>query len=128
MNETANILPRRHRLRFIARLMCLVVAVLFFYGQVLGASYTHDHSDESPEHSSCEVCILAVEDDNYFDLTVEVNDDPDVSVIWTQLDKLALPEPGLAPGVKSTHRSVDPPPEPRQRPSAARAPPLLLKI
>ena len=101
--------------------MCLVVAVLFFYGQVLGASHTHDHS-------SCEVCILVVEDDNYFDLTVEVNDDPDVSVIWTQLDKLALPEPGLAPGVKSTHRSVDPPPEPRQRPSAARAPPLLLKI
>jgi len=79
------------------------VAALFLHGQAIGIPHTHEHShehqDEPPTHSSCEVYILAIEDDNLSDLVLHINDVPDVFPIWTQLDRLALFKPELAPGI-----------------------------
>lgn len=110
-----------------ARLCSLFLVVAFLFAQTFSAAHSHDHSDTEPLHQSCEVCILAVNDDGELGLLADLEPDmKDMSFFWAQIDRLALPEADHVPSVDYAERSIDPPPDPHQRPDAARAPPLYI--
>ena len=73
------------------------------------------------------MCILAVNDDGDFNIMADLEPDAkDTPVFWAQIDRLAFPEAERAPSVGYAERSIDPPPDPKQRPDSARAPPLYI--
>ena len=121
MFGTENISSTVTRRATFARLCSLFLVVAFLFAQTFSAAHSHDHTDTGPLNPTCEVCILAVNNDGDFDIVADVED---TSFLWTQIDCLALPEAELAPSVGYAERSIDPPPDPNQRPDAARAPPL----
>jgi len=97
------------------------------FAQTLSFAHAHDHSNESPIHQTCEVCILAVNNDGDFDIVADLEPDvEDTPFFSAQIDNLALSEAKTAPSTEYAKRSIDPPPDPNQRPDAARAPPLYI--
>ena len=127
MFGTENISSTVTRRATFARLCSLFLVVAFLFAQTLSSAHSHDHADEGPLKQSCEVCILAVNDEGDFDIVADLKPDvEDTSVFWVQIDRLALPEAERAPSVDYADRSIDPPPDPHQRPDAARAPPLYI--
>ena len=127
MFGTENISSTVTRRATFARLCSLFLGVAFLFAQTFSAAHSHDHSDTGPLNQSCEVCILAVNDDGDFDIVADLEPDvEDTSLFWVQIERLALPEAERAPSVDYAERSIDPPPDPNQRPDAARAPPLYI--
>ena len=127
MFETENISPTVSRRAFFARLCSFFLVVAFLFGQTFSAAHAHDHSDHEPLNQSCEVCVLAVNNDGDLDIVADLEPDvEDTSVFWAQIDRLALPEAERAPSVDYAERSIDPPPDPNKRPDAARAPPFYI--
>ena len=127
MFETENISPIVNRRATFARLCCLLLVAALLFAQTLSAAHSHDHSDHEPLNQSCEVCVLAVNNDG--DLHIVADLEPDVeetSFFWAQVDRLALPEAERAPSLGYAKRSIDPPLDPNQRPDSARAPPLYI--
>lgn len=115
------------RQRFIARQFILFLAVAMFFGQMMTVSHAHEASEHSPIHTSCEVCILAVNDKGDFSVEIDQNADTTDSVIWwVQLDRLALPATAPVPSMTYAIRLTDPPPDPDLRPDSARAPPIYI--
>ena len=127
MFETENISPIVNRRATFARLCCLLLVAALLFAQTLSAAHSHDHSDHEPLNQSCEVCILAVNDDSDFDIVADLEPDvEDTSDFWAQVDSLTLPEAVRAPSIDYAERSIDPPLDPNQRPDSARAPPLYI--
>jgi hypothetical protein len=127
MFETENISPTITRRATFARLCSLLLVAAFLFAQTLSSAHSHDHADEKPLHQSCEVCILAVNDDGDFDILADLEPDAeDTSFFWAQIDRLALPEAKRAPPVGYAERTIDPPPDPHQRLDSARAPPFYI--
>ena len=127
MFVTENISSTVTRQATFARLCSLFLVVAFLFAQTFSAAHSHDHSDTGPLNQSCEVCILAVNDDGDFDIVADLEPDvEDTSVFWAQVDRLALPEAERAPSIGYAERSIDPPPDPNQRPDSARAPPFYI--
>lgn len=125
MFETENISPTVSRRASFARLCSLVLVAAFLFAQTFTATHSHDHSDHKPLNQSCEVCILAANNDGDLDIVADLEPDAkDMSFFWAQIDRLALPEADLAPLIAYAERVSDPPPDPHQRPDSARAPPL----
>ena len=125
MFETENISPTVSRRASFARLCSLLLVAAFLFAQTFSAAHSHDHSDNEPLNHTCEVCILAVNDEGDFDIVADLEPDvEDTSFFWVQIDRIALPEAERAPSVGYAERSIDPPPDPNQRPDSARAPPL----
>lgn len=125
--KTENISPTVTRRATLARLCSLFLVVAFLFAQTFSASHSHDHDATEPLHQSCKVCILAANNDGDLDIVADLEADAkDMSFFWAQIDHLALPEAERAPSVDYIERSIDPPPDPNQRPDAARAPPLYI--
>lgn len=103
------------------------MVIFFLFAQTLSSAHSHDHEDKRPLNQSCEVCILAVNDEGDFDGVADLEPETKgVSFFWVQIDRLALPEGEHAPSVDDTESSIDPSPGPDIRPDAARAPPLYI--
>ena len=127
MFETENISSTVTCRATFARLCSLLLVAAFLFAQTLSSAHSHDHADEEPLHQSCEVCILAVNDEGDFDIVADLEPDAeDTSFFSAQIDRLALPEAERAPSTDYAERSIDPPPDPNQRPDAARAPPFYI--
>lgn len=127
MFGTENISSTVTRRATFARLCSLFLVVAFLFAQTFSAAHSHDHTDTGPLNQSCEVCILAANNDGDFDIVADLEPDvDDTSFFWAQIDRLALPEANLAPSVDYAERSFEPPPNPYQRPDSARAPPLYI--
>ncbi|MEP4051085.1 MAG: hypothetical protein ABJN22_02455 [Litorimonas sp.] len=127
MFEAKNICSNSGFTASFLRLCSFVVAFAFLIAQTLSFAHAHDHVGESPVNQTCEVCVLAVNDDGNADILVnKTSDAEDTGSFWVQLDRLALPEPEPAPSVEYAERSIDPPPDPNRRPDLARAPPLYI--
>ena len=125
--ETENITPTVNRRASFVRLCSLLLVVAFLFAQTISSAHSHDHADEKPLHKSCEVCILAANNDGDFDMVADLESDvEDTSFFWIQIDRVALPKAERAPSVEYAERSIDPPPNPIQRPDSARAPPLYI--
>lgn len=127
MFETENISSRVNGRAFFVRLCSFFLVIVFLFAQTLSSAHSHDHEheDERPLNQSCEVCILAVNDEGDFDSVADLEPETkDMSFFWVQIDRLALPEGEHAPSVDYTESSIDPPSGPEARPDAARAPPL----
>jgi hypothetical protein len=124
MFGTKNICSNRGVAASFVRLCTLFIAFAFLSVQALSFAHAHDHSDESPMNQTCEVCILAANDDRDADISAYQNSEAEFAAsFWWQLDRLALPETQPAPSVEFVKRSIDPPPDPNQRLDSARAPP-----
>lgn len=107
-----------------ARIYGFVLVIAFLFAQTLSVAHAHEHVDENPINQTCEVCILAVNDEGDIDISVdETSDGQDTASFWIRLDRLALPEPKPAPSVDYAERLIAPPPDPKLRPDCARAPP-----
>lgn len=125
MFEAENISPTVNRRAPFARLCSLLLVAAFLFAQTLSSAHSHDHADEKPLHQSCEVCILAVNDDGDFDMVADLEADvEDTPFFSAQIDRLALLEVERAPSLNYAEKSIDPPPNPHQRPASARAPPF----
>jgi len=125
--EAEYISPTVNRRATFARLCSLLLVAVFLFAQAVSSAHSHDHADEKPLHQICEVCILAVNDDGDFDILADLEPDvEDTFFFWAQIDCLALPEAKRAPSVGYAESSIDLPPDPNQRPDAARAPPLYI--
>lgn len=128
MTASTNIISKVERRFSLSRLCCVFLSVVFLFGQSIAASHGHEHGGEVPLGETCEVCILAVSDDEDFDLVAEADSDntESLTIWWVQLDRLALPEPKSAPSFLHGNKSIQPPPVFHRRPDAARAPPLYI--
>ena len=127
--KTKNICSNKSFAASFVCLRTLIIAFAFLFAQTFSSAHDHDHDHlgESPINQTCEVCILAANDDGDADTLVDkASDSEDTGSFWVQLYRLALPEPELAPSVEYAERSIDPPPGPDRRPDSARAPPLYI--
>ena len=112
-----------------ARLCCLIIASLFLFLQSISASHAHDHDhhEDEPLHTSCDVCLLAVSDEGDSEIKESLEPKIDgVPIFFTRFNKLALLEFEQALSSRVMDRSIDPPPDLKRRPDAARAPPIYI--
>lgn len=107
---------------------CLFVAAILLFGQAVSASHSHEHihHDEAPIHSSCEICVLAVNDEGDLNIVLDFGFYDDVAEKWaTQYNYSALLGSKDVPSPVYNDLSIHPPPSPNLRPDAARAPPSI---
>jgi len=124
----ANISPKRFKLNFMAHFICVIVMAMFLYGQALAASHAHEHEhpEHDPIHNSCEVCVLAVQDESGFDITIDDYHLSDGPPILGQLERLSPSATDASLTEQATLRPANPPPEPCRQSCAARAPPSYI--
>jgi len=115
---------------FFVRWCSLFAAIVFLLAQTLSVAHAHDHETGEPLNQSCEICIVAVNDDVEADISAEHDlDDPNLDKDGTsnfciQIDRLGLEKPKGAPSIDFGELSLDPPPDPVYRRGSARAPPV----
>jgi len=86
--ETENISSTVSRRATFARVCSFFLVVGFLFAQTFSAAHSHDHSNHEPLNQSCEICILAVNDEGDFDIVADLEPDvEDTSFLWAQIDR-----------------------------------------
>jgi len=124
---------------FAVRQMVMCCILLVSFSQFASASHSyeqshqheheqsHHHEHEEPSHKICNVCILAVNDETYPDVSTDtdlVGDEHDLARFHAR--RLALVEYITAPSFALQFRVLGPPVPPILRRNEARAPPVQL--
>jgi len=143
----ADIPLRAMGLGLMAQLICVCMAVILLSAQAYGAFHTHEHVQintpeythehvhdhahnnhqrEAPAQSDCDICLLAIVEDNDVNPAGDLEESSDKTEFGTDSPDGRLSDRGLAPDVKSVLGAIHLPPKRAKRPNAARAPPLSL--
>lgn len=105
------------------RVWILVTAALVF-GQMNAVAHAHDHHDDMPGPTSCDICLLAVSEDDHDGVHADAEPDridpPTYIIPTTRRFAVAGPVPSFRPERASSDQydNVGHPP------NASRAPPL----